>query len=171
LGDVNEPGFTKVGEVTDDRQRAKRVDEALDILAGLWSGKPFTYKGQYYQISEVTFLPKPLQTPRIPIWVGGNWPRKGPVRRAMRWDGFLPADPMKPEDVRKLRALVQNRRTTLGQFDIAIGGRERSADWDRERATIKSLADAGATWWLEGVEPADLDAMRASVKRGPLRID
>lgn len=171
LGDVNEPGFTKVGEVMDDRQRAKRVDEALDILAGLWSGKPFTYKGQYYQISEVTFLPKPLQTPRIPIWVGGNWPRKGPVRRAMRWDGFLPADPMKPEDVRKLRALVQNRRTTLGQFDIAIGGRERSADWDRERATIKSLADAGATWWLEGVEPADLDVMRASVKRGPLRID
>jgi len=110
LGNVNEPGFTKVGETTNDKQRAKRVNEALDILAGLWSGKPFTYKGQYFKISEVTFLPKPLQTPRIPIWIGGNWPRIGPVRRAMRWDGFLPADPMKPEDVRKLRALVRSRR-------------------------------------------------------------
>jgi len=172
LGDVKEPGFTKMGEVTDDKQRAKRLDEALDILAGLWSGKPFTYKGQCYQIDEITFLPKPLQTPRIPIWVGGNWPRKGPVMRAMRWDGFLPAaPPMKPEEVRELRALVQSWRTASGQFDIAIGGRERGADWDQERAMIRSLADAGATWWLEGVEPADLDVMRASIKRGPLRID
>lgn len=172
LGDVNEPGFTKVGEVTDDKQRAKRLDEALDILAGLWSGKPFTYEGQYYQINEVTFLPKPLQTPRIPIWIGGNWPRKGPVWLAMRWDGFLPAaPPMEPEEVRELRALVQSRRIASGQFDIAIGGRERIADWDQERATIRSLAKAGATWWLESIEPADLDAMRANIKMGPLRID
>jgi len=170
LGDESEPGFAKVGEIIDARQRAKRLDEALDVLAGLWSGKPFSYDGQFYRVSEVTFLPKPLQTPRIPIWVGGM-PRRGPMQRASRWDGFAPADLMTPEEVRAFKALVESRQGTSAPFDIAIGGRERGADWQEEQARIRSLAEAGATWWLEFIEPNKLYAMRACVERGPLRID
>src|SRR6266852_4690072 len=44
LGDVHDPGFVQVGEVTDSRQRARMLDEALDILVGLWSGQPFSYQ-------------------------------------------------------------------------------------------------------------------------------
>ncbi len=50
------------------------------------------------------------QVIRIPIWVGGGWPLKGPAKRATRWDGACfykhssggSSDEMMPEDVRAL---------------------------------------------------------------------
>jgi alkanesulfonate monooxygenase SsuD/methylene tetrahydromethanopterin reductase-like flavin-dependent oxidoreductase (luciferase family) len=46
LGDSPETSFTHFGEVTDTRQRARMLDEALDVLVGLWSGEPFQYHGE-----------------------------------------------------------------------------------------------------------------------------
>ena len=63
------------------------LDEALEIIAGLWRGEWFSYKGKHYQVDNVRFLPVPFQKPRIPIWVGGGYPNRGPPRRAARWDG------------------------------------------------------------------------------------
>ena len=60
--------------------RAARLDDALAVLTGLWSGAPFTYHGTHYQVQEAHFTPPPLQTPRIPIWVAGFWPRRAPFR-------------------------------------------------------------------------------------------
>ncbi len=180
LGDVNDPGFAQVGEVTDGRQRASMLDEALDILVGLWSGQSFTYRGEYYQIRDVTFLPRPVQTPRIPIWVGGNWPHKGPMRRAARFDGFCGGKVndgtdwlLTPAELRELKASIESQRSPLTPFDIALGGAERGPEPEQERATIKALAEAGATWWMEYVTPSrgGLDAMGAHIKGGPLRID
>ncbi|HEX9132980.1 MAG TPA: LLM class flavin-dependent oxidoreductase [Ktedonobacteraceae bacterium] len=71
-GDVREPGFSHFGEELDAKWRAELLDEGLDILAGLWRGEPFSYKGTHYRVEEVAFLPKPVQQPRIPIWVGGR---------------------------------------------------------------------------------------------------
>src|SRR4051812_49410378 len=85
LGGFGEKSFTHFREVTDGKQRAEMLDESLDILAGLWSGRPFSYNGKHYSVDEVTFLPQPVQQPRIPIWVGGGWPKKGPMQRAAHW--------------------------------------------------------------------------------------
>src|SRR5207245_402457 len=71
LGDGTERSFTHFGEVTDPKCRAEVLDEGLDILAGLWSGQPFRYEGTHYTIREVTFLPRPVQMPRIPIFACG----------------------------------------------------------------------------------------------------
>jgi alkanesulfonate monooxygenase SsuD/methylene tetrahydromethanopterin reductase-like flavin-dependent oxidoreductase (luciferase family) len=178
LGDVGEPGFARFGETVDARQRAELVDESLDILAGLWSGEPFSYRGKHYTVNEVTFLPRPVQSPRIPIWVGGGWPMKGPVQRAARWDGAMlykqPADgtwqDMMPEDIRALKATVEHQRAASTPYDIVTGGRERRDDWDVERSQISALAEAGATWWSEWVPAASLATMRAAIQRGPLRV-
>ncbi|MGH2516609.1 MAG: LLM class flavin-dependent oxidoreductase, partial [Ktedonobacterales bacterium] len=89
VGDVGEAGFGPVGEETDTKRRAAMLDEALEVLVGLWSGEPFSYNGQFYTIRDVTLRPRPVQRPRIPIWVGGSWPNRGPIRRAARWDGFV----------------------------------------------------------------------------------
>ncbi len=64
--------FTPFGEVSADRARAAMLDEALEVLVMLWSGQPFSDDGPYYKVNQVTFLPRPIQTPRIPIWVGGG---------------------------------------------------------------------------------------------------
>ena len=182
IGDVGDhvvadASLTHFAEAADPRVRAEMLDEALTIIDGLWRGEPFTFKGKHYTIREVTFLPRPVQQPRIPIWVGGGYPNRGPTRRALRWDGsFLykrevAADGtgdegvMSPEDVAQLRSMAGGR-----PFDIAVGGHPRPDDEAAEREHIMAVAEAGATWWVEWVPPQDRDAMRASAERGPLRV-
>ncbi len=181
IGDTGDPGFTHVGEVTDAKARGAMLDVALDVLAGLWCGEPFSYDGAHYRVQEVTFLPRPVQQPRIPLWIGGSWPHQKPMLRAAKWDGCCvykaSADgewhDLTPDDVRAMRALVARERGTLDGFDVALGGRRRGQDWDAERAHIRAVAEAGATWWVEYVsqEIGDLAAARAAVVRGPLRAE
>jgi alkanesulfonate monooxygenase SsuD/methylene tetrahydromethanopterin reductase-like flavin-dependent oxidoreductase (luciferase family) len=179
LGDVTlDVSFTHFREVTDAKERAKMTDEGLDVLVGLWSGRPFSFDGEYYHVKEVTLLPRPVQTPRIPIWIGGIYPRKGPLRRAARWDGAclykVTNDDMTPADVRGLKTFVQSQRVSTGPYDIVLGGRHRSADWEKDRALIGSLGEAGATWWIEYLPPTlyrNPEEIRSAIERGPLRID
>jgi alkanesulfonate monooxygenase SsuD/methylene tetrahydromethanopterin reductase-like flavin-dependent oxidoreductase (luciferase family) len=182
LGDTGESigsdvGFTHFGEEMDARQRANMLDEALEVLVGLWSGQPFSYAGQFYQVDQVTFLPRPVQSPRIPIWIGGGWPLQGPTRRAARWDGSClykhKTHYMSPENVRALKDFVASQRGPSEPYDIAVGGMPRRQDWEEERAYIRALAEAGATWWLEYIPPdtGARSAVRACIERGPLRID
>ncbi len=90
LGDPAREEFEWLGEESDARVRAVKLDEGLDILVGLLSGHKFSYSGEHHQIKETVFLPTPVQQPHIPIWVAGAWPNKRPFRRAARWDGVLP---------------------------------------------------------------------------------
>src|SRR5204862_1183340 len=118
IGDMTSPierDYAAFGEEPDARRRAAMLDEALDVLVGLWSGEPFAYHGEHYTVNEVTFLPRPVQRPRVPIWVGGEYPLRGPTARAARWDGSclykLRAGPWTPDDVRTLRAMVPAGRS------------------------------------------------------------
>lgn len=177
IGNGSDTDFVGFGEVTETKQRAGMVDEALDVIAGLWSGEPFSYQGQHYQIQDVTFLPKPVQQPRIPIWIGGGYPLPGPLERAARWDGACmykftgggPWQDMTPDDIRRLRAFVDEWRGAGTPFEITVGGRERGEDWEQDRAHIAAVAEAGATWWGEHILPSDLEVMRTAIARGPLR--
>ena len=179
IGDPNDPSLARLGEATDARQRAAIVDEALAIVDGLWRGEPFSFRGEHYRVDEVTFLPRPIQQPRIPIWIGGGWPNAKPVARAARWDGSclskIPRDgewqDFAPDDIRALRREIAETRTATTPFDIVVGGRRRGPDWAQERALIASLAAAGATWWIEyiPVDFGDLAAIRARIADGPLR--
>src|SRR5207245_9025943 len=82
--------FVIFHEPSGDRERAELLDEGLDVLAGLWSGEPFSYAGAHLTVDTVRFTPTPVQRPRIPVWVAGVLPAPRPIARAARWDGFVP---------------------------------------------------------------------------------
>jgi alkanesulfonate monooxygenase SsuD/methylene tetrahydromethanopterin reductase-like flavin-dependent oxidoreductase (luciferase family) len=175
LGDTGESvgsdaSFTHFGEERDPRRRAEVLDEALAIVDGLLRGEPFSFRGTQFTIDDVTFLPPPVQRPRMPIWIGGSYPARGPTERALRWDGSClyhrAGRPLNAADVRDLRG-----RAGARPFDIMTGGWGRLDDPEAERERIRAVAAAGATWWGEYVPAADPDTMRAAVARGPLRID
>ncbi|GHO62464.1 luciferase-like protein [Ktedonobacter sp. SOSP1-52] len=181
-GDAGEAGFTRVNEVSDAKERAKMLDEALDVIVGLWSGEPFSYEGQYYQVREMTFLPTSVQKPRIPILVGGGWPLKGPSLRAARYEGCClykqhePGDDSDwtPDEVHTLKEFIESHRSEEQRgkpYEIKLGGLSRSADWEHDRTLMKSLAEAGVTWWVEYIPAGDLETMREGVLRGPLRVE
>ena len=52
LGEPAQAEFAHFGEEPDPRIRAKKLDEGLEILTGLWSGKPFEFHGEQYEIEK-----------------------------------------------------------------------------------------------------------------------
>jgi alkanesulfonate monooxygenase SsuD/methylene tetrahydromethanopterin reductase-like flavin-dependent oxidoreductase (luciferase family) len=172
-GDVNDQGFGATGEPLGPGVRAQRLDEGLEILTRLWTGEPVTFHGRHFQVEGLRMSAVPVQRPRIPVWVGGDWLLPGVKARVTRWDGccVYKGSPekewqdMTPADVRDIRAAVGKP-----DFDIAVGGIERGKDPDREREHIRAIADAGATWWSEWVKPGDRQHTIDAVRRGPLRI-
>jgi probable F420-dependent oxidoreductase len=54
------------------KDRGRMTDEQLQIIAKLWTEEHTSYNGKFYRFQDVAFYPKPLQQPRIPLWVGGE---------------------------------------------------------------------------------------------------
>ncbi len=159
LGSPPHGDFGIFGDETDAVVRAAMLDEGLSVLDGLWSGEPFSFDGEHYTIGEVTFTPRPVQRPRIPIWVGGTLPLTRPMSRAARWDGAVPitwaerrlARPT-AVDIAGVRDQVLRERGHTTDFDIAVWA-EVATDPARVRDELPAYVDAGATWWIETAKP------------------
>lgn len=172
------------GEATDVRVRGEQLDEALEVLLGLWSGEPFRFAGRHHRVEEACFLPPPLQRPRIPIWVAAYWPKRRPLRRAARFDGMFPLfrknEPPdeQPRLLAEALAFVRSVRASDAPFDVVhceppVARRDHA----RAGARVQAFRDAGATWWLERLVPEDLGgdwladwpaaAIRDRIRRGP----
>jgi alkanesulfonate monooxygenase SsuD/methylene tetrahydromethanopterin reductase-like flavin-dependent oxidoreductase (luciferase family) len=184
LGAPVDHEYASFGDTTDTRVLAERLDEGLHALSLLWSGAPVTYRGNQITIDDVVFLPTPVQRPRVPIWVGGIWPNKAPMRRAARWDGAIPAmaggiEAARPPELREVRDLVLFLRGCRAEnglahrpFDIVVGGTSPGGAAGRDLAG--PLADLGVTWWDERMPWGD-DLERAEpilrrIEQGPPRI-
>ena len=89
LGAAGDRGISGMGEAATRLERAERLDEALEILTGLWSGEPFGYAGRHHAFEPMAFSPTPVRR-QIPIWVVGAWPSERSMARVLRHDGWLP---------------------------------------------------------------------------------
>lgn len=79
----NEGEFAEAGvEFRAPGQRLAQVGEAVAVLRGMFGGGPFTFDGTYEQASEARCLPRPVQHPSPPLWIGGKGDRL--VRLAAR---------------------------------------------------------------------------------------
>jgi alkanesulfonate monooxygenase SsuD/methylene tetrahydromethanopterin reductase-like flavin-dependent oxidoreductase (luciferase family) len=176
IGEPADAEYAAFGEDPDPRIRGEKLDEGLDILSGLWSGKPFGYQGRHYRVEKVTFRPPTIQRPRIPVWVGGFWPNKPPFRRAARWDGVLPLKKtggfaMGPEDIKEMMVFIRAHRTQKTPYDVAIIG-TRSGLGKKPAVAARALHEleqAGATWWLQGLYGVrnSAESLRAVIRQGP----
>ena len=52
------------------KTRVLQLKEAIQIINLLWTEERPSFEGEHYSIKETMFLPKPVQKPRVPIWVG-----------------------------------------------------------------------------------------------------
>ncbi|WP_067478851.1 LLM class flavin-dependent oxidoreductase [Actinomadura hibisca] len=138
LGGDNGGELSRLGEVDDARTRAEMLDEGLDVICRMWSGAPVDHRGRHYRVEGLRFLPRPVQRPRIPIWVAAQSVKPGPLRRAARFDGLCPETT--PDGLREMLAEIERRRGGLDGFEVAVGGPPGD---DPE-----PYRQAGATWWL-----------------------
>jgi alkanesulfonate monooxygenase SsuD/methylene tetrahydromethanopterin reductase-like flavin-dependent oxidoreductase (luciferase family) len=180
LGYPPDAEFERFGEDGDPITRADKLDESLLILDGLWTKTDFEYLGKHYTVHPTTFLPHPAQSPRIPVWVAGVWPRPRPFRRAARWDGVVPMEDglrldqmMSPSRVREVANFVTRHRESDSPFDLAHWGVTPC----QGNEIMDDYAEAGVTWWLESLEPWSygwdgtgpwpIEKMSERVYRGP----
>ena len=181
LGAVEDRGFSGVGGLGSVphglRDRADLLDETLAILDAASSGEPFSYNGVHHQLSDVTIAPRPLASPRVPIWPVGSWPSTRSMARAATWDGIVLQlrgergfESPTPEDAREAVAWLTEHRGEAGMSGLegvvqgALAGDVDAAD----RAA--ALEEAGATWWIDSRWDPQVDtaeAVLALVRQGP----
>ena len=161
--------FGTFGHETDARVRADKLDEGLEVITGLWTGEPFSHTGEHYHVERSTFLPVPIQQPRIPIWVAATWPNKRPFRRAARWDGVFPLlvtddgfGQMTYDDIAMMADYTRSHRVADGPFDFVIGYN------DAEDRSVEDLEGLGATWMFFNFYDAGTETM-TKVRSGPWR--
>lgn len=157
--------FAITGEELDERRRAQMLDESLAILTAAWSGEPVQHRGEHYTVDGMRFLPRPVQRPGVPVWVAGVYGKPRPLRRAARYQGFIPVNLEHPgqlaQIVADLSALRRAAGTTSQPYDVAAAlppGRDPAP-----------YAAAGATWWLVEFpsQGATADLVRAVIRDGP----
>lgn len=146
LGSDNPDELVPFGEVVEPRERARLLDQGLNRLAELWDGE---------------FEPRPVQQPRIPVWVAARWPNRRPLTRAAAWDGLFPIELPGPDALAELGAeIAQKRAPDQGPFDLVV-----EIDPGGE---ITPWAKAGATWVLTGFGPQPRQAeVLEAIGNGP----
>jgi hypothetical protein len=172
LGGTTEE-FTLFGEEADPKIRAERLDEALTILTGLWTSKPFAFDGKHYHVDEVTFLPPPQQQPRIPIWVAGFYPHTKPFYRAAKFDGVFPTTefgtPLGPADLKQILTIIKQERGTLRNYEVVVTGSTENLEKVKNEGILQRWREEGATWWLEMITDwiGSKKELLKLIKRGP----
>lgn len=134
----NRAEFAEFGEDFDPRRRARLLDDGLDLVRTRWQG---------------------------PVWIGGN--SAPALRRASRWDGWIPnslephAIVMTPDELAEKISRIGPRES----FEVAVNGYSDPGD----TALRRGYEEAGATWWLENLHDARLapDEALARVEAGP----
>jgi hypothetical protein len=191
LGAPSDAEFECFGEDPADRMRARKLDEALSVLVGLWRGEVFNHHGEYFHVEEVKFVPRAIQSPRVPIWVAGFWPNKPPMRRAARWDGVFPlkmppvplvglapgAAPwsalwLQPRELGEAVNYVREHRTTIGSFDVIASGATPPGEGVKGQEIVSAFREVGATWWLEWLDEqrGTFAEMRKHIRQGPPKL-
>ncbi|MHA1949834.1 MAG: TIGR03560 family F420-dependent LLM class oxidoreductase [Candidatus Thorarchaeota archaeon] len=101
------------------KTRVLQLRESIQIINLLWTEERPSFEGKYYRIKETMFLPKPVQKPRIPIWVGTQ-KLKAPMMEETiaRYADGLSYDSETPEDYVEKKSRMREACKKVGRdFD------------------------------------------------------
>lgn len=160
------------------RVRLERLEEAIDILDGLFAGGPFTYRGRHYRTENARSLPRPVQQPRPPIWLGGKGDRLLDLC-ARRADGWNTVWVWTHDDYRKRLDVLDRACERAGRNPAAVtrsvglyalvgedeADLERRFERLRERTLPGILDGVGLDEWRRGRLVGTVDEVADQVDR------
>lgn len=147
-------------------------DETITAIKRAWTEDDVKMEGQHFNARGNTMLPRPVQQPHPPIWVGGN--SKRAIRRAVEltqgWVPFPNTAAMSPftrsptletnDDLKGRIAYARAHAEKVGRtepLDICYSLEEPESSADETRARIDALEALGVTWLTVGF-PAETRA-------------
>jgi probable F420-dependent oxidoreductase len=96
-------------------ERGAITDEYLRAMIALWTEEYPSFHGKYVSFENVSFFPKPMQKPHMPVYVGGTGP--APFRRVAELaQGWIPMTAT-VEQIQKAIAYIRRRRAAAGGPD------------------------------------------------------
>lgn len=146
-------------------ERGKVTDEYMRIFKQLWTEDAPVFAGDYASFSDITFLPKPLQKPHPPLWIGGE--SAPAIRRAARFgDAWYPigANPRHPlnsvellrKGMDKLAAEAEKINRDPAEISLTYW-----ANWYQEGKTLTlENGERHLFTGSDGEIAADINAMR-----------
>jgi F420-dependent oxidoreductase-like protein len=126
--------------------RFERLEEQLAIITGLWEtkiGDTFNFSGKHYTLTNSPALPKPFQSPRPPLIVGGHGAKRTPRLAATFADEFNV--PFSPLDVSKAQfervdmacaVIERDPASLLRSLAVVVCCGENDAEVKRRAANI-----------------------------------
>lgn len=149
----------------DFAEREELLDEAVEVLQGIWTTDGFAFTGKHFFAKGQTSLPRPSRVP--PIWVGGNSirARDRVVRYGQGWAPLLiDADkaatigtaaiatiPALAEAIADLRRRAEVVGRNPAEIEVQIEGpaiRDMDGDTEQMLDLVGQLADAGVGWMI-----------------------
>jgi F420-dependent oxidoreductase-like protein len=130
--------FPTVGE------RFDRLEEQLEIITGLWGtppGSAYNFDGKHYQLIDSPALPKPVQSPRPPVIIGGHGKKRTPALAARFADEFnVPF--AKVEDVAPAYDRVRAASAAIGRSELPVFSAAAVLCIGRDDAEVRRRAAA-----------------------------
>lgn len=137
-------------------ERIDRLEEALEVLALLMTSDDVSFAGRHYRLENATYLPRPVQRPHPPIWIGASGARRTlPLagRKADVWHSFGT-----PEEMARKWEVVREHADRAGRDPSTITRATNlslSEPWEQVRATAEAYRGAGisyavCSWPAEG---------------------
>jgi FMNH2-dependent dimethyl sulfone monooxygenase len=141
--------------------RYGRTSEWLDVVNGTWSQKNFSHAGKYYQTQNTVLEPKPVRSPRPPIYAGGE-SEAAKNLIAQKCDAYVMHGDSPTHVAAKIADMSARReKLGLGRMQFGVAGYAFARDSEREvtkeieRITdVKQNAKGYANYqqWLQGTQ-------------------
>ncbi len=123
-------------------ERFDRLEEQLEIITGLWEtpvGSTYDFQGKYYQLNDSPALPKPAQSPRPPVIVGGHGKKRTPALAA-RYAAEFNVPFSKIEDVAPMYDRVKAACEAIGRTSLPVFSAAAVLCVGRDDAEVKRRA-------------------------------
>jgi FMNH2-dependent dimethyl sulfone monooxygenase len=141
--------------------RYGRTAEWLDVLDGVWTKKTYSHEGKYYRTEQTVLEPKPVRSPRPPIYAGGE-SEAAKNLIAQKCDAYVMHGDSPAVVAAKVADMRERReRFGLGPMRFGVSGYAFTRDSDREVAReieritdVKQNAKGYANYqqWLQGTQ-------------------
>ena len=144
------------------KDRLDAFEEAVQIVRGLLTTDRFTFEGEHFSVHDATLLPRPVQQPHPPIWIGASGEqRMMPIaaKHADVWHCFGPPSVLGPKSDRiSAHAEVAGRDPSTIRRATSLSLED---DLDTIAANIETWERLGFTYLVCGWPPggrADVEA-------------
>lgn len=135
----------------DRKTRARRLEEGVEVIRGAWTKEDFSFDGRHYQLRNVRLMPRPVQSPHPPLWIGAGAPKA--IERAGRMGchfmGLANPSAQETYDAALRQAGRDPKDFSAAQLHFTYVGRTSDEAWTHSQEHLHYMLKWYSRWLAE----------------------